>query len=84
MTYSVLVRCVAVKELIKLPDDVYGHVRDSIYELARDPRPLGCVKLSGRHGWRIRTGDYRVIYDIDEELGNVVISYVGHRKDIYR
>jgi len=52
--------------------------------LADNPRPQGVVKLSGREGWRIRVGDYRVIYTIDDAHKEVVIYAIGHRREIYR
>ena len=44
----------------------------------------GCRKLSGREGWRIRVGSYRVVYEIDDELQVVTVLHVGHRRDVYR
>ena len=52
--------------------------------LAENPRPSGVVKLSGREGWRIRIGDYRVIFMIDDAKKEVVIYAIGHRREIYR
>jgi len=52
--------------------------------LAVEPRPAGCKKLSGREGWRIRIGDYRVLYEIREEVLVILVVDVGHRREIYR
>ena len=53
--------------------------------LATDPRPPGATKLSGREGeWRVRTGDYRVVYEVDDGVLRVLVVAVGHRRDIYR
>jgi len=52
--------------------------------LAVNPRPHGVAKLSGREAWRIRVGDYRVIYTIDDARQGVVIYAIGHRREIYR
>ncbi len=52
--------------------------------LVGNPRPPGVVKLSGREAWRIRIGDYRVIYTIDDVRKGVVIYAIGHRREIYR
>jgi mRNA interferase RelE/StbE len=52
--------------------------------LRSNPRPPGCVKLKGRDGWRIRAGEYRVIYEISDADRTVVIHYVAHRKEVYR
>lgn len=55
----------------------------SISELAADARPPGCKKLTGRQGYRIRIGDYRVIYNIEDRILTVFVIDIGHRKDIY-
>jgi mRNA interferase RelE/StbE len=52
--------------------------------LADNPRPVGVKKLTEREGYRIRAGDYRVIYEINDPLQTITIFHVGHRKDIYQ
>jgi mRNA interferase RelE/StbE len=52
--------------------------------LSADPRPEGASKLEARDGWRIRAGDYRIIYEIDDGAGTVTVLHVGHRRDVYR
>jgi len=84
MDYTVLILRRAQKELAQLPSEVYERVRDAIRALGSNPRPPGCLKLQGREGWRIRTGSYRVIYEIDDERHTVTILHIGHRRDIYR
>ena len=84
MSYALSILRRAQKELSQLPTDAYERVRDGILGLARNPRPPGCLKLRGREGWRIRTGDYRVIYEIDDKQRIVTILHVGHRRDVYR
>ena len=61
-----------------------SRVLSAIGGLAEIPRPAGCRKLQGRPGFRIRIGDYRVVYDIHDNVVTVEIIEVGHRKDIYR
>jgi mRNA interferase RelE/StbE len=56
----------------------------ALEELAGDPRPPGIKKLKGREGWRLRIGDYRVIYEIDDTQKIIIVLHVGHRRDIYR
>ena len=81
--YHVLLSKKAVKELDKLSDHTAEPILEAIGNLANEPRPSGCKKLKGRDGYRIRVGNYRVIYEIvDKELIVDVIA-VGHRKDIY-
>lgn len=55
----------------------------SIVGLANDPRPPGCKKLKGRSGYRIREGNYRVIYEINDKILTVTVVEAGDRKDIY-
>ncbi|HKP54732.1 MAG TPA: type II toxin-antitoxin system RelE/ParE family toxin [Chloroflexia bacterium] len=84
MTYSVFILRRAQRELAGLPIEVYLRVRDAIRELAQDPRPPGHLKLAGREGLRLRIGDYRVIYEVDDKQLIVTILHIGHRRDVYR
>ncbi|MEW6660270.1 MAG: type II toxin-antitoxin system RelE/ParE family toxin [Thermodesulfobacteriota bacterium] len=81
-TISILRR--AQKELAQLPSRAYEQVRDVIRDLAHNPRPPGCIKLTARPGWRLRVGDYRLIYEINDKKQSVLILHIGHRRDIYR
>ena len=84
MTYTVLILRRAQRELQRLPQEDYDRVREAMRGLAHNPRPTGCLPLTGRAGWRIRVGDYRVICDIDDVQRTVTIVHVGHRRDVYR
>jgi mRNA interferase RelE/StbE len=84
MTYRLAILRRAQKELVQLPSSSYQRVVDAVRDLAEDPRPPGCLKLSGREGWRIRIGDYRVVYEIDDEERSVTVLHIGHRRDVYR
>ncbi len=81
--YTIFITKTAQKQLTKLPYDVAEMLLSAIQSLADDPRPPGCKKLKGRDGYRIRQGDYRIIYDIFDHILVVDIIAVGHRKDIY-
>jgi len=83
MTYIVNFNRHALKELMKIKEPVYTHLKQAIYKLAENPRPQGCKKLKGRDGYRIRVGNYRIIYDIFDAELLVDIIALGHRKDIY-
>jgi mRNA interferase RelE/StbE len=48
------------------------------------PRPPGCKKLRGENAWRIRVGDYRIIYEIHDQISQVIVVTVGHRREVYR
>jgi mRNA interferase RelE/StbE len=75
----------AAKELRKLGHQARERIAPKIDALAEDPRPHGCKKLSGEEDlWRIRVGDYRVLYQIRDDELLVLIVGVGHRSDIYR
>lgn len=81
--YTAVLSKKAQKQLDKLSDNIAEPIIDVIAGLEENPRPVGYKKLKGRDGYRIRTGDYRIIYDIfDTELIVDVIT-LGHRKDIY-
>jgi len=83
MSYEVLILRRAQKELADLPKVDYVRVRDAVAALTDDPRPTGCKKLVGREGWRIRSGDYRVIYEIDDAGEKITVLHIGHRRDVY-
>lgn len=84
MTYVVSIMRRAQKELEELSQDDYVRVRDSISSLAVTPRPVGCIKLTGREGWRVRVGNFRIIYTIEDSALLVTVIRVGNRRDIYR
>jgi len=84
MTYRLMILRRAQKELGQLPHEAYEQVRDAIMALGEDPRPRLCRKLTGREGWRIRVGRYRVIYEVDDSQQVVTVLHVGHRQDVYR
>jgi mRNA interferase RelE/StbE len=67
-----------------LPREDYEHVRDAIRALAYEHRPAGCLALTGRPGWRISVGTYRVIYEIHDAQRTITILHIGHRRDVYR
>jgi mRNA interferase RelE/StbE len=84
VSYSIFILRSAQRELGGLSRDAYERVRDAIRALAQDPRPSGYLKLAARRGYRIRIGDYRVIYEIDEEKKIITVLHIGHWRDIYR
>ncbi|MGF7214960.1 mRNA interferase RelE/StbE [Spirosoma lacussanchae] len=81
--YAIVLTRTAQKQLDKLPDSVAETLLDAIELLAADPRPDGCKKLKGRAGYRLRKGDYRIIYDIHDDVLTVNVIGVGHRRNIY-
>jgi mRNA interferase RelE/StbE len=84
MTYDLLILRRAQKELAGLPVTYYEKVKSGITKLADDPKPRGSRKLIGREGWRIRVGEYRIIYEINNNNHSVTVLHIGHRLDVYR
>jgi mRNA interferase RelE/StbE len=81
--YTAVLSKKAQKQLDKLPDTIAEPIIDAIARLEENPRPVGYINLKGRDGYRIRTGNYRIIYDIFDTELIVDIIALGHRKDIY-
>jgi mRNA interferase RelE/StbE len=84
VNYTVFILRRAQKELAQLSPEPYARVRDAIRALGQEPRPQGCLKLTAREGWRVRVGDYRLVYQIDDKQRTVMVLHVGHRRDVYR
>ena len=83
MKYSVTINKRAVKSLEKINEPDYSKIKDAMFNLAHNPRPAGCKKLKGRPSYRIRQGNYRIIYDIFDHILIVDVIAIGNRKDIY-
>jgi mRNA interferase RelE/StbE len=83
--YAVRFKKSAEKELERLPRQIVRRIGKAIDSLAENPRPAGSKKLEGQKEalWRIRVGDYRVIYLVEDVIKIVEIRRIGHRKDIY-
>lgn len=67
----------------KIPEPFYGKINSAIIQLSDNPRPIGSKKLKGRDGYRIRIGNYSVIYEIFDTQLIINFINIGHRKDIY-
>jgi mRNA interferase RelE/StbE len=74
----------ALRELQALPREIFKRVDARILALAENPRPPGVQQLHGRPLWRLRVGDYRIIYTIDDAQQLVTVARVRHRRDAYR
>lgn len=83
VSYKVDITNSARKEIKKLDFQIVPKITEKIEALANNPLPSGCKRLIARNGYRIRVGDYRIIYDIDIQNQLVKIYKVGHRKDVY-
>lgn len=82
--YKVVVSKSASKELQDLPSLAVGRIIEALRKLQTEPRPPGSKKLRGTSDlWRVRVGDYRIVYAIEDTIRVVDIRKIGHRKDIY-
>ncbi|MEI6481579.1 MAG: type II toxin-antitoxin system RelE/ParE family toxin [Candidatus Saccharibacteria bacterium] len=72
------------KDLVSIPRKDILKILKKISLLASNPYPLDAIQLKGRTEWRIRQGDYRILYTVDESIVTVLVVKIGHRKEIYR
>lgn len=84
MTYSIEFRPSALRTLRKLDSEQQARIRGAIIILAQDPRPPGSRKLPGREGYRVRVGNFRIIYAIENARLTILVVTIGHRRDVYR
>ena len=84
MSYRLRILPRAERQLAALDKTTYEIIKSKIAELAANPRPASCKKLRDRPGWRVRTGSYRILYEIDDQAKMVTVQDVGHRREIYR
>ena len=84
MSWRIEISRDARKELERLPAQIQIRISKAILALEENPFPHGCKKLKNRDGFRIRIGDYRVLYFADTKLKQIVIGVIGHRREVYR
>jgi mRNA interferase RelE/StbE len=84
VSYEIFVERAARKALARLSADAYERVGNAIEALADDPRSPDSIRLSGRPGYRLRIGDYRILYAVDDEERVVAVFRVGYRRVVYR
>ena len=83
--YRIFLERAAEKDLGRLAPGIHDRVIEAIKNLAENPRPSGCRKLSGsKNDWRIRVGDYRVIYEIADAIRVVRVNRIRHRREVYK
>jgi mRNA interferase RelE/StbE len=83
-SYSVLIKKSAERELREIPKSDLQRITQRIKELAAIPRPSGSEKLAGQDSYRVRQGDYRVVYTIDDDQRLIEIIKIVHRREVYR
>jgi len=86
MPYSLAIKPSILKDLQPIPKDLRGKIAVAILELSSEPRPAGSKKLAAADSsaYRVRVGDYRVLYEVSEAERIVRVMAVGHRRDVYR
>lgn len=85
MTYAIEVLPPAERDLRKVHPQMRARIRGAVLKLAAEPRPPGARALKDRPGYlRVRVGDYRIIYAIEDDVLRVIVVRVGHRRDVYR
>jgi mRNA interferase RelE/StbE len=82
--YKVRIEKAVEKTLQKVNEPYFSKIKAAIFNLSKDPRPPGHIKLKGRDGYRIRVADYRIIYDIFDDILLIEVIHLGHRKDVYQ
>ncbi len=84
MSWQIEIARDARKELARIPTHFQTRIAKAVLALEENPFPHGCKKLKNRHGFRIRVGDYRVLYFADPKLKHIVVGVIGHRREVYR
>jgi mRNA interferase RelE/StbE len=82
--YEILFKESVCKDLKKVPGTDLKRILSRVEKLGDDPRPMGCEKLTGEELYRVRQGNYRIVYSIQDNELMICIIKVGHRKDVYR
>lgn len=83
MTYQIELRPAAVRALKRIDHQDRGRIRGAIALLASNPRPPGAKALQGRPGLRVRVGDYRILYTVDDNILVIAVITLGRRRDVY-
>lgn len=84
MAYIINLKRSAEKELEHLPNKIHDRIVRTLISLKENPLPTGVKKLHGRDGYRIRVGNYRILYTIDDSKKEVEVFSIAHRKEVYR
>ncbi len=85
MAYTVLLTPRADRDRRGLPAAIRPRIHEALLALESDPRPIGAAKLSGeRDRWRVRVGDYRILYELNDASHQALILRIAHRRDVYR
>lgn len=83
MSYVIFLKRSAEKDLNRLPTRIHDRIVEHLISLKEDPRPIGVKKLRGREGYRIRVGDYRILYSIDDLKKKAEVLSIANRREVY-
>ncbi len=84
MSYHIELESRAKREFLDLSKEIQTRITHVLDDLENNPRPPGSKKLSGIEGYRIRKGDYRILYTIDDKQALIQVYRIGHRREVYR
>jgi len=84
VVYKINIKPSALKDLDYLPDKEVKKISIRLMQLKDNPRPIGVQKLSDQEGYRIRSGKYRILFEVNDESGSVFIYRIKHRKEVYK
>ncbi len=84
MKYSLVVSSKARRRFLRLDATVRKRVIEAISGLCDNPRPHGCIKMAGEDSYRVRVGDYRIVYEIHDRTITIIVVKIAHRRDSYR
>jgi len=84
MSYQVNLPKIVQKQLNALPQEIKQRILKSLVQLQEEPRPVNSLQMKGGQGFRLRIGDYRVLYDIDDSKQILNLRRIGHRREIYQ
>jgi mRNA interferase RelE/StbE len=84
MNYQIIIPNAVQKQIKKLPRDVQDDILDCLIKLQTNPRPSGYLKMKNMEGYRIRVGDYRILYDINDQEQKIKLRRIGHRRNVYK
>lgn len=82
--YKLFILPSAQKDCDELPQKVLNQVKNKLLPLEREPRPFGAIKMTGEEGYRVKTGNYRILYRIDDDKKIIYVYRIKHRRESYR